>query len=129
MQVRVAHVITISSHNAPRHTLNAPSVIEPSSVKIRSQPCVCTTEEESGLRCEAAAASGERGDLHEYHTNINVHARINEEGEGRVDADPSGEAGWNHHSTKHTKPFVSESPEKDRRVRTRCARRCGDVPK
>lgn len=32
-----------------------PPVIEPSSVEIRRRPCICTTEEESGHRCEAAA--------------------------------------------------------------------------
>lgn len=36
-----------------------------------------------------------------------------------IDADPSGEAGWNHNFTKHTNQF--ESSDKYLRVRTRCA--------
>lgn len=85
------------TQRAPTRALNAPSVIDPSSVKTRPRPCVRTTEEESGLR----------GDLREYPTNIDVHAQTNEKEEGRVHADPSREAGWNHHFTKHTKPFVA----------------------
>lgn len=98
-------VHNISLHNAPQHTPNLNThrthlSAGDGGVKIRPQACVCTTEEESGLRCAAVISM-----------NITLiptyMLRQMKRKRGRVDADPGGEAGWNHHFTKHTKQFVS----------------------
>lgn len=62
---RASHPIRLHLHDLDtpqkdmKHTFL--SVIKHSSVEIRSQPCICTGEEESRLCCQ-------RGDLHEHHT-------------------------------------------------------------
>lgn len=83
-------------------------MIEPSSEKIRIP--TLRPHHRRRKRAPLRCGGGERGDLHEYPTNIHVHAQTNEKEARRAEADPGGEAGWNHHFTKAARLLRAESP-------------------